>query len=79
MTTSGARLREQLAKVGRVKAESRREDTQAHLQLSPGERIAATLRISQSVLQLFSAHAAAVDDAVEVWSRVNQKLSAARG
>lgn len=79
MTTSGASLREHLARVGRVKAESRREDTEAHLRLSPGERIAATLRLSQSVLLLFSDRARAVDDAVEVWSRVNQKLRAARG
>ena len=77
MTTSGAKLREQMARVGRVKAESRRVDTEAHLRLTPGERIAATLRLSQAALQLFPRHKTD-DDAVEVWSRVNQRLRAAR-
>jgi hypothetical protein len=77
MTTSGARLREQMAKVGRVKAESRRADTEAHLRLSPGERIAATLRLAQAALELFPRREPWVDDAVEVWSRVNARLRAA--
>ena len=78
MTTSGDSLREHLAKVGQVKAERRRADTEAHLRLSPGERIAATLRLSQSALDLFPKRDV-VDDAVEVWSRVNQRLAARRG
>ena len=76
MTTSGAKLREQMERVGRVKSESRRADTEAHLRLTPGERIAATLRLSQASLRLFP-HRGAVDDAVEVWSRVNERLRAA--
>ena len=73
MTTSGARLREHLAKVGAVKAETHRQDTEAHLKLSPGDRIAATLRLSQSVLSLFPPRDVDDDD-VAVWSRVNERL-----
>jgi hypothetical protein len=82
MTTSGASLREHLAKVGRLKAVGRRADTEAHLRLSPGERIAATLRLSQSALRLFGqrlfGQREAADDAPAVWCRVNERLRAAR-
>ncbi|MDP2340274.1 MAG: hypothetical protein Q8O67_04900 [Deltaproteobacteria bacterium] len=77
MTTSGASLREHLAKVGAVKAQSHREDTEAHLRLSPGERIAATLRLSQSALRLYPQRDV-VDDDVVVWGRVLERLRASR-
>jgi hypothetical protein len=81
MTMSGTSLRERMAAVGRVKAESHRADTAAHLRLTPGERIAATLRLSQAALSLFATREPRlkepIDDAVEVWSRVNQRLRAA--
>ncbi|MDP2341641.1 MAG: hypothetical protein Q8O67_11845 [Deltaproteobacteria bacterium] len=77
-TTSGALLRERMARVGRAKDEQRGRDTEAHLRMSPGDRIAATLRLSQSTLALFPRREPWVDDALEVWTRVNLRLSAAR-
>lgn len=78
-TTNGAALRERMARVGQAKAGQRREDTEAHLRLSPGERIEATLRLSHEVLALFPrAGSSWVDDAADVWTRVNARLRAPR-
>lgn len=77
MTTSGDRLREHMAKVGRVKADARQADAEAHLRLSPGERLAATIRVSQAALDVFPRREPWVDDALETWSRVNARLRAA--
>ncbi len=78
MTTSGASRRAQVARVGETKAKSHRADTEAQLRLSPGDRIAATLRLSQAVLRMLPPGERNVDDAVEVWCRADQRLRAGR-
>lgn len=72
---SAEALRDHLRRVGAVKAASELEDEAFLRELSPGERLARGIALSDGILALFPPPADAPDDEAATWERVNRRLA----
>ena len=73
MASSGAALREKLARIGAVKRATLADDTERFLALPPGERLAVTVRHCDAHIAAFGS--GADEGEAEVWSRVRRRLA----
>jgi len=71
---TASELRQRARARAEAEAELEREEIEAHLALSPGDRLLRTLELSAAHLAAFPPDPHGADDEAEVWRRVHAYL-----